>query len=144
MSDDREEQIRRLAVTLGHIDNSVPWHTATALYDAGARIPDPPVRPNRPMGFTNEPGIDFSQVVNRWSPPTLPVVSSKALGAFLAAYGGGSDLYAKRGLRAAWPIMVRDNFAVLRSFTYPDGSSFQLGRDTIDAIIAALTGQPHG
>jgi hypothetical protein len=129
MSDDREEQIRRLAEATGFSrPEGTAWvrDLATNQYLAGARIPDPPA-------------------------PTLPVVSSKALGAFLAAYGGGSDLDAKSGLRAAWPILVRDNFAALLrnrvgmlEIRCSDGTSSALSQNSIDGIIAALTRQAHG
>lgn len=89
MSDDRDEQVRRLAEAVGNAEGP-DWARglAMSLYDAGARIPDPPR-------------------------PSLPVVSEAAIAAFSRHYGGLATNSTEQGLRAAFPIILRDTVSLV-------------------------------
>jgi hypothetical protein len=131
MTDDREEQIRRLGEAMSSKQQILDYSgLATALYEAGARIPDPPA-------------------------PTLPVVSDEAVRAFLEAsesYVRGRrkvgceparDLHVIVGLRAAWPIMLRETAMMAKMeevivACYPGAIAYLVRL----AIIRALGGEP--
>lgn len=110
---DRDEQIKRLAAAIGSTSDDLNRGIAENLYDAGARVPDPPR-------------------------PSLPVVSEEALTAY---YDGIGQPYNDRslvtpakfpmlsaGLRAAFQIMLRDTVNALPRELYSGWESIYFPR----------------
>lgn len=130
MEQDRDEQVRRLFRALGGVITiSSAERLADTLYDAGARIPDPPRYGNederrkamRKAGewldlLTPE---DAKTVIQGWETkpvppkPSLPVVTERALAIFNGHYFGPATNSAEQGLRAAFPIMLRDTVGTI-------------------------------
>lgn len=125
MSDDRADQVRRLAQAMAVRGVSFQFyeHLASAQYDAGARIPDPPA----------------------W---VMPVVSRAAVTAYEnASHLSGSKHAIVAGLRAAWPHLLRDSVAALPKNwdgSLSTGGSYCLHPVWQEHFLAALGAAPDG
>lgn len=128
---DRDEQVRRLREAFAREANLIAEPPSDAfrrmlsfngkdvaelMYDAGARIPDPPR-------------------------PSLPVVTSSTVDVAFAAYasgeGGSHQERWERTLRAAWPRLLRDSIKALRLGPFDD-----ISNETMHAIFRQLAGEP--
>lgn len=132
MSNDRDEQVKRLAEAMEPLESAISIgrrYWAERLYAAGARIPAPPA-------------------------PVMPVISDEALRSFDAFVPNGSKINEVRGaiLRAAWPHLLRDSVAALtRQSGSPMAGMFRLPPtktcgalyfhdEQLAALLAILTG----
>ena len=129
MTDDREAQITRLELAMSKAGSFHYSKIASDLYDAGARIPDPPPPPK----------------------VTLPVVSARAVQAYWNGVTGSCDAaHIHKGLRAAFAVILEDTAAAVPrneygytvfQFRTPSRHTWAVSPGELSDILATLTGK---